>query len=90
MGCAIAAGVLASAVPYVADLIALRRVPAHLFGLLMSVQPIFAALVGAVLLGQRLGAVDGVGIALIVGANAAALLLARPAGSPRAQRSSSA
>lgn len=77
LGFAIAAGVLASAVPYVADLIALRRVPAQLFGLLMSVQPIFAALVGAVVLGQRLGLLEWAGIALIVGANVAALLLAR-------------
>ena len=77
VGYAIAAGVLASAVPYVADLIALRRVPARLFSLLMSVQPIFAALVGAVVLGQRLGALEWAGIALIVGANVAALSGAR-------------
>jgi inner membrane transporter RhtA len=77
VGYAVAAGVLASAVPYVADLIALRRIPARLFGLLMSVQPIFAALVGAVLLGQLLGVLDWVGIALIVGANVGALLGAR-------------
>jgi len=77
LGYAIAAGVLASAVPYVADLIALRRVPARLFSLLMSVQPIFAALVGAVLLGQRLGLLEWAGVALIVGANVAALLGAR-------------
>jgi len=86
LGYAVTAGVLASAVPYVADLIALRRVPARLFSLLMSVQPIFAALVGAVLLSQRLGPLEWTGVALIVGANVAALLLAR-----RAQpRSSSA
>ena len=77
VGYAIAAGVLASAVPYVADLIALRRVPARLFSLLMSVQPIFAALVGAVVLGQRLGPLEWAGIALIVGANVAALSGAR-------------
>jgi len=77
IGFAISAGILASAVPYVADLIALRRVPARLFSLLMSVQPIFAALVGAVLLGQRLGALEWAGIALIVGANVAALMGAR-------------
>jgi len=77
VGYAITAGVLASAVPYVADLIALRRVPARLFSLLMSVQPIFAALVGAVVLGQRLGALEWAGIALIVGANVAALSGAR-------------
>ena len=30
--CALAAGVLSSAVPFLADLLALRRVPAHFFG----------------------------------------------------------
>jgi inner membrane transporter RhtA len=83
---AVTAGVLASAVPYVADLIALRRVPARLFSLLMSVQPVFAALVGAVLLSQRLGPLEWAGVALIVGANVGALMLARRAQS----RSSSA
>ena len=76
--CAVASGVLASAVPYVADLVALRRVPANLFGLLMSVNPIFAAIVGAVVLGQALGVVEWAGIALIVAANALALALHRP------------
>lgn len=79
IGYAVTAGVLASAVPYIADLIALRRVAVQLFGLLMSIQPIFAALVGAVLLGQRLAALEWAGVALIVGANLVALLLARRA-----------
>jgi len=76
--CAVGSGVLASAVPYVADLVALRRVPANLFGLLMSVNPIFAAIVGAVVLGQALEALEWAGIALIVCANALALALHRP------------
>lgn len=78
IACAIGSGVLASAVPYVADLVALRRVPANLFGLLMSVNPIFAAIVGAVVLGQALGALEWVGITLVVGANALALALHGP------------
>lgn len=78
IACAIGSGVLASAVPYVADLVALRRVPANLFGLLMSVNPIFAAIVGAVVLGQALGVLEWAGIALVVGANALALALHGP------------
>jgi len=77
LGYAVAAGVLASAVPYVADLLALRRVPAHLFSLLMSIAPVFAALVGAVMLGQLLNLGEWIGIALIVGTNVAALLSSR-------------
>ncbi|MPY60114.1 EamA family transporter, partial [Streptomyces spongiae] len=52
---AVAAGVLSSAVPYLADLFTLRRVPARFFGLFMSVNPVLAAAVGWVVLGQGLG-----------------------------------
>ncbi|MDJ0319917.1 EamA family transporter [Pseudarthrobacter sp. PS3-L1] len=72
---AVSAGVLASAIPFVVDLISLRRIPTNLFGILMSVNPVLAALVGAVLLEEDLGTIEWVGIALIVTANVAALLL---------------
>ncbi|MFJ4210052.1 EamA family transporter [Paenarthrobacter sp. NPDC089675] len=75
--CAVGAGVLASVLPYVADLIALRRVPAGLFGILMSINPVFAAVIGALLLGQELELVQWAGIGLIVAANAGVLLLGR-------------
>src|SRR5919106_3125811 len=39
VGYAVAAGVLSSAVPYLADLFTLRHVPAQAFGLFMSVNP---------------------------------------------------
>jgi inner membrane transporter RhtA len=73
--CAVGAGVLASTVPFVADLIALRRIPANLFGILMSVNPVLAALIGAILLHEELGTIEWIGIALIVTANTIALLL---------------
>lgn len=69
--CAAGAGVLASVVPYVADVITLRRVPTSLFGVLMSINPVFAALVGALALGEALGIVQWAGIFLIAAANAA-------------------
>ncbi|MFC8039699.1 DMT family transporter [Paenarthrobacter sp. NPDC057355] len=75
--CAVGAGILASVLPYVADLIALRRVPASLFGILMSINPVFAAIIGALVLGQELELVQWAGIALIVAANAGVLLLGR-------------
>ncbi|WP_104116439.1 DMT family transporter [Arthrobacter sp. B1805] len=75
--CAVAAGVLASVVPFVADLLALRRVPAGLFGILMSLNPVLAALIGVALLHEALGAIEWAGIALIVTANAIALLYSR-------------
>jgi inner membrane transporter RhtA len=73
--CAVGAGVLASVVPYIADLVTLRRIPANLFGVLMSINPVFAALVGALALGEPLGLIEWAGIFLIVAANATALLL---------------
>lgn len=75
--CAVAAGILASVLPYVADLIALRRVPASLFGILMSINPVFAAIIGALVLHQELALTQWVGIGLIVAANAGVLLLRR-------------
>ncbi|MFJ8079867.1 EamA family transporter [Streptomyces sp. NPDC096205] len=71
LGYAVAAGVLSSAVPYLADLVTLRRVPAQAFGLFMSVNPVLAALVGLVVLEQRLGVAEWAGIGAVVGANAA-------------------
>ena len=70
LGRAATAGLLCSAVPMVADLQALRRVPAKFFGVFMSVNPVFAALTGLVVLGQSLGFADWLAIAAIVTANA--------------------
>jgi inner membrane transporter RhtA len=52
-GCAVA--MLSSAVPYSLELEALRKLPARVFGVLMSLEPAVAALVGFVILGERLG-----------------------------------
>jgi inner membrane transporter RhtA len=76
-GCAVAAGVLSSAVPYLADLFTLRRVPAPAFGLFMSVNPVLAAVVGWIGLGQRLGWAEWAGIGAIVAANALSILTSR-------------
>ena len=76
LGYAAAAGILASAVPFVADVFALRRVPARFFGLFMSVNPVLAALVGRVVLGQSLQWVEWLAIAAIVTANTVSVLTA--------------
>lgn len=83
LGYAVAAGLLSSAVPYLADLFTLRRVPAQAFGLFMSVNPVFAALIGWVGLGQHLGWADWAGIGAIIAANAgAATVPAQEAATP--------
>ncbi|WP_230862512.1 EamA family transporter [Amycolatopsis camponoti] len=70
---AVTAGVLSSAVPMLADLLTLRRVPASVFGTVMSVNPVLAALVGWVVLGQRLDVLSWVAIGVIVAVNVAAV-----------------
>ncbi|MGW4567677.1 EamA family transporter [Streptomyces sp. NPDC004561] len=75
--CAVAAGALSSAVPYLADLLTLRHVPAQTFGLFMSVNPVLAALVGWVVLGQGLGGPEWAGIGAVVLANAVSIATTR-------------
>src|SRR5579863_1928495 len=73
LGRAATAGLLCSAVPMVADLLALRRVPTRFFGVFKSVNPVFAALTGLVVLGQSLAFADWLAIAAIVSANGVAV-----------------
>ncbi len=61
-----AVGMLSSAIPYSFELEALRRIPAAVFGVLMSLEPGVAALAGLVVLGQQLGARALIGIGLVV------------------------
>lgn len=49
-------GLLSSVIPYSFELEALRRMPPRVFGILMSLEPAVAAIVGLVLLGQVLSA----------------------------------
>ncbi|MDX3660507.1 EamA family transporter [Streptomyces sp. ID05-26A] len=79
---AVAAGVFCSVVPYAADVIALRKVPARLFGLVCSVHPVLAALAGLVLLGEELALHHWAGILLVVTANALAVTCSKWSGSP--------
>ena len=76
LGYAAAAGVLSSAVPFLADLLALRRVPARFFGVFMSVNPVLAALVGLAILDQSLGWVEWLAITTIVTVNTVSVLTA--------------
>ena len=66
-----------SAIPYTAEIAALRRLPAATFGVLMSLEPAIAALVGFVILGQVLHAMDLLAIGCVALASAGASLTAR-------------
>jgi inner membrane transporter RhtA len=61
-----AVAVLSSTIPYALELVALRRLPASAFAILMSLAPATAALAGFALLGQRLALLELVGIALVI------------------------
>lgn len=82
---AVGAGVamLSSAIPYSLELEALRRLPARVFGVLMSLEPGMAALAGFVVLGEVLGLREIAAIALVVVASAGAARSA--AGAPPAR-----
>jgi inner membrane transporter RhtA len=75
---ALVIGIFSSVIPYSLELEALRRLPNAIFGVLMSLEPAVAALVGFVALSQGLGAVEVVAIALVVGASAGALRTSQP------------
>jgi inner membrane transporter RhtA len=67
-----AVGILSSAIPYTLELEALRRMPAGVFGVLMSLEPAVAALAGYIVLGEGLVAREIVAIVLVVAASAGA------------------
>jgi inner membrane transporter RhtA len=69
----VAIAMLSSAIPYLSEMEALRRLPAGTFGVLLSMEPAFAALVGFVALDQSLLGRELVAIGLIVVASAGAL-----------------
>ena len=75
LGSALIVALLSSVLPYSLELEALRRLPEAVFGVLMSLDPAVAALVGFVALGQDLGARELVAIAMVVVASVGAATL---------------
>lgn len=68
-----ATGLFSSVIPYSLELEALRRIAVGTFGVLMSMEPAVAALIGLIALGQGLATFEVVGIALVVLASAGVL-----------------
>ncbi|MFE4648161.1 DMT family transporter [Streptomyces sp. NPDC056707] len=71
MGAAVA--LMSSVLPYTLELMALRRLPAHTFAVLMSLEPAIAATAGFLILDQALTATDALAIALVIGASMGAV-----------------
>ena len=76
---AVGAGVaiLSSAIPYTLEMEALRRMPAGVFGVMMSTEPAVAALAGFIVLDEGLATRELVAILLVVAASAGAARNAR-------------
>ncbi|MFE2329774.1 DMT family transporter [Streptomyces sp. NPDC059385] len=65
--------VLSSVLPYTLELLALRRLPAPTFAILMSLEPAIAATAGFLVLHQAMSALDALAIALVIAASMGAV-----------------
>src|SRR5215208_2454627 len=77
LGAALVVALASSVLPYSLELEALRRLPAAVFGVLMSLEPAVAALAGLVVLGQDLGGREVLAIGMVVVASAGAASFGR-------------
>ena len=77
IGCAVA--LMSSVLPYSLETEALRRLPANVFGVLMSIEPAMAAIAGWLILDQGLRARDVLAIALVTAASVVVVRAAPPA-----------
>src|SRR5438445_4883252 len=72
VGAAVGVGLLSSALPWSLELEALRRLPPHVFSVVLSLEPAVAALAGFVFLHEHLRARAWIAIGLVVAASAGA------------------
>lgn len=84
LGIGLVIAILSSALPYILEMQAMRRLPAKVFSLLASAAPAVGALSGYLILGERLTRVQGFAILCIMVASAGSALMAgrRPAIEP--------
>ncbi|MFI2379396.1 EamA family transporter [Streptomyces sp. NPDC018964] len=73
LGLGAAVAVLSSVLPYTLELLALRRLPASTFAILMSLEPALAAAAGFLVLDQALSAMEAAAIALVIAASMGAV-----------------
>jgi inner membrane transporter RhtA len=62
----LAIAVLSTALPYTLEMIVLTRLPARTFGILMSIEPVFGALFGWVMLKEHLAFLQAAAIGMII------------------------
>ncbi|MDI6943316.1 EamA family transporter [Microbacterium barkeri] len=76
---AVGTALLASVIPYALELMALRRLPQRVFGVLLSLEPVIATAAGWLLLAQAMSPLRIAAIALVVAASVGTALAARRA-----------
>ncbi len=69
---------LSTAIPYSLEMMALTRLPARIFGTLMSLEPAVAAISGILFLGELLGGRQWIGLLAIIAASAGSTLTMKP------------
>jgi inner membrane transporter RhtA len=84
VGAAVGVGLLSSALPWSMELEALRRLPSHVFSVVLSLEPAVAALAGVIFLHEHLRVRAWIAIALVVLASAGAAARYSPPGPPDA------
>lgn len=78
LGGGLLVALLSSVVPYSLELVALRRLKAATFGLLMSLEPALAALAGVIVLGEGLHWRTALAMTLVIAASAGTSLTEEP------------
>ncbi|WP_189834916.1 EamA family transporter [Streptomyces zaomyceticus] len=73
IGLGLAVALMSSVLPYTLELLALRRLPAPTFAILMSLEPAIAATAGFLVLSQALSVTDALAIALVIAASMGAV-----------------
>jgi inner membrane transporter RhtA len=72
LGAGLGVALLSSVIPYSLDLEALRKIPPRVFGILMSLEPAMAALIGLIVLQEALHVSQWIAVLCVVAASAGA------------------
>ncbi|MFE4371488.1 DMT family transporter [Streptomyces sp. NPDC056835] len=83
LGLGLLVALMSSVLPYTLELLALRRLPAPTFAVLMSLEPAIAATAGFLVLHQALSATDALAIALVIAASMGAVRTQIGGGNPK-------
>ncbi|AEX76029.1 EamA family transporter [Corynebacterium diphtheriae] len=80
---AIGTAILASLIPYSCEMAALRRLPSAVFGILCSLEPVFAAFFGWLLLHQPISTISVIAMALVITASVGTTINANRKNTPK-------